>query len=73
MRVSIEATSPAASALVGVWMRGARSPTLGTGSAPGFMTVRGGPAGVAATRRSSSRATPSTSYLPGLSKGMSAT
>ena len=73
MRVSIEAMSPPASASVGVLMRGALSPGLGMVSADSSMTGSRGTAEVAATRRSSSRAMPSTSYSPETSNGMLAT
>ena len=58
-RVSIEDRLPETEAFVGVWIFGARSPTSGTLLSP--TTVNGPPAGVAATKRLSNRATPSTS------------
>ena len=70
-RVSIFDRSPPTSVFVGVRMRGALSPTSGTG--PSFFTVRAGPAALAATRRLSSRATPMTSYRPGFGKSTSDT
>jgi hypothetical protein len=73
MRVSIDARSPPTSASVGVWIRGARSPRAGIGSSEALTTVSPGTAESAATSRPSSRAIPSTSYVPGFSNEMSAT
>jgi hypothetical protein len=70
-RVSIDSRSPPASASVGVWINGALSRGPGTGSSR--RTVTWGSAEVAATSRPFIRAMPMRSYLPGSSKGMSAT
>jgi hypothetical protein len=70
-RVSICSTSPPTSVTVGVEIRGAASPTSGTGA---FLTTSNAPAAdVATTSLSSSRTMPITSYAPGRPSSTSAT